>query len=265
MKIKDIMERHGISCFGIASYLDMPPLLECRAKLRIPQKAKSVIVCLFPYNVGEFEGRNISRYAMLMDYHLIAGGILEKIKQDLILDFPNEQFEWFTDNSPIREVNAAWLAGLGVIGKNGLLINERFGSYVFIGEIVTTMELTPSQPNQKECLGCMACLQACPNGALSSHGVNLEVCRSHITQKKGELTPFEIEEIKKGGLVWGCDICNDVCPMNKGVERSNIKEFYSAVVPHVAESDVEKGIKTRAYGYRGKKTILRNINILYNK
>lgn len=157
--------------FGICSFEQILPCLECRAKQRIPQDAASVLVCLFPYYTGEHKERNISRYAMVTDYHMIAGEYLNRFCKALQEVFPQNQFEPFTDNSPIREVSAAFHAGLGRRGKNGLILHPKYGSYVFIGEVVTDLVLQPDQPlNPGECIGCGKCQKVCPQGALRSDG-----------------------------------------------------------------------------------------------
>lgn len=251
--------------FGICSFEQILPCLECRAKQRIPQDAASVLVCLFPYYTGEHKERNISRYAMVTDYHMIAGEYLKRFCKALQEVFPQNQFEPFTDNSPIREVSAAFHAGLGKRGKNGLILHPKYGSYVFIGEVVTDLVLQPDQPlNPQECIGCGKCQNVCPQGALQSDGsVCLERCRSHITQKKGELTDWEIGQIQDGGLIWGCDICNDVCPMNQEAKvLTPVPEFLESTVAVLDAQIAERLLKTRAYNYRGKKTILRNIQLL---
>lgn len=251
--------------FGICSFEQILPCLECRAKQRIPQDAASVLVCLFPYYTGEHKERNISRYAMVTDYHMIAGEYLNRFCKALQEVFPQNQFEPFTDNSPIREVSAAFHAGLGRRGKNGLILHPKYGSYVFIGEVVTDLVLQPDQPlNPQECIGCGKCQNVCPQGALQSDGsVCLERCRSHITQKKGELTDWEIGQIQDGGLIWGCDICNDVCPMNQEAKvLTPVPEFLESAVAVLDAQIAERLLKTRAYNYRGKKTILRNIQLL---
>lgn len=251
--------------FGICSFEQILPCLECRAKQRIPQDAASVLVCLFPYYTGEHKERNISRYAMVTDYHMIAGEYLKRFCEALQEVFPQNQFEPFTDNSPIREVSAAFHAGLGRRGKNGLILHPKYGSYVFIGEVVTDLVLQPDQPlNPQECIGCGKCQSVCPQGALQSDGsVCLERCRSHITQKKGELTDWEIGQIQDGGLIWGCDICNDACPMNQEAKvLTPVPEFLESAVAVLDAQIAERLLKTRAYNYRGKKTILRNIQLL---
>ena len=253
--------------FGICTFAEVQPCLNCRAAQRLPSEAASVLCCLFPYYTGDWPQRNISRYAMVSDYHRIAGEYLERFCQALSKRFPDQSFAWFTDNSPIREVRAAFHAGLGRQGKNGLLLHPVYGSYVFIGEVVTDLALLPDRPlDPPDCIGCGKCQRICPQGALQPDGsIDLDRCRSHITQKKGELSDDEIAQIRAGGLIWGCDLCNDVCPMNRDARRlTPVPEFLSSVQPVFDEQLAQEMLKDRAFNYRGKKTILRNIALLHD-
>ena len=246
---------------GVCEFEKTGELFSCRAKERIPQGAKSVIVYLFPYWLGEdfYKKSNISKYAVPDDYHVIAGEYLKKITAELKSAYPGNEFEYFCDNSPINEVKAAVLCGLGVRGKNSLLINPDYGSFCFIGEIVTDKAFEYSRESTGECLNCGICKKKCPVGAITEKGVNTHLCMSDITQRKGELTLENIEKIKKNGCIWGCDICQDVCPMNKNIRTTPIKEFFST-----AKAVFEPGdsIENRAYAWRGEKVIRRNYDYL---
>lgn len=243
---------------GVCSFEEAGPLFDCRAKNRIPDNAKSVITYLFPYWLGEsfYENSNISKYAVPGDYHLIAGEYLKDIAEKLKKQYPNNEFEWFCDNSPLNEVKIATLCGLGVRGKNGLLINKKYGSFCFIGEIVTDALLKYNVCVEGHCLECGLCLKNCPGGALTEDGVNKEKCLSHITQRKGDLTTEEIQLIKTSGCVWGCDVCQDVCPMNKGLTVTPVKEFKETAVAVFSQGDEIEG---RAFAWRTRKVIERNI------
>lgn len=235
-------------------------LIECRAKSRLPQKSKTVIVACFPYLLEDtaYENRNISKYAVITDYHEVAVARLQKAADRLRELYPENEFAVFADNSPIPEVRAACAAGLGVRGINTLLITEKYGSYVFIGEIVTDIETETEPCEYKSCIGCEKCIEACPAKAIGKTDFNKEICLSAVTQKKGELSCEEEKLMKECGCVWGCDICQDICPMNKNAATTEIEEFLFSPAAHISEGCELDG---RAYEWRGRKVIERNIAI----
>lgn len=248
---------------GVCRFADIGELFPCRAKSRVPENAKSVIVYLFPYLLEDsfYENSNISKYAVPGDYHLIVGEYLEKITVELKLKYPDNQFEHFCDNSPVNEVKAAVLCGLGVKGKNGLLINEKYGSFCFIGEIITDLETDCFSVEEKSCVECGLCLKKCPGNAIDNNGININRCLSHITQMKGELSTDSVSLIKSSGCIWGCDVCQNVCPMNKNAQITPVEEFKKTAVSVFAENG---SIEGRAYGWRGRKVIERNLGY-FNK
>lgn len=215
----------------------------------------------------ECENRNISSYAVGQDYHLFAKQLEDRIIPRLKAEFPNNKFKLFADTSPINERKAAAYAGLGVIGKNGLLITERYSSYVFLGEIITDADVADITTDMTaECENCGACENACP---YILHEIN--TCLSELTQKKGELTPAEQDIIKKHKSAWGCDICQQVCPHTKKALQSRsiyteIDFFKQNPLPRLNSKDIENmpdsEFKSRAYSWRGRKTILRNLEII---
>ncbi len=259
--ISEIMYSNSVLNFGVMSFLEIPALIECRAKDRLPQFAKSVIVCVFPYNTGELESRNVCRYATVIDYHNYIGLTLSNICNELSKKY-NHSFEYFVDSSPIPEVFCAVKAGLGFRGKNNLLITKKYGSYVVLGEIVTDMELPLSTPNEESCLDCGLCMKNCPNGAIGADCVDYSLCVSSISQRKGELTPDEILAMKRVGLAWGCDHCQDICPHNISVQTTPIEEFIEDVEPLLTKENMDSLMKTRSYGYKGKKLLERNLDII---
>lgn len=261
-KIEQIFTQAGIPVVGACSFAPLRPfLLHCRAEKRLPQGAKSVIVALFPYSMEAeaYAGGNLSRYACVRDYHEIVPQYLNRAADQLRALFPGEQFEAFADNSPIPEVRAAALAGLGRIGRNGLLIHERYGSWVFIGELVTTLSLELPLCGPLSCLDCGRCLLSCPAGALTAAGLNRQKCLSAVTQRKGELGERERERIRSTGCAWGCDICQIVCPMNDGVLTRPLPEFEETFRPAAEPGGPLEG---RAYAWRGRKVIERNLCLL---
>ncbi len=245
---------------GVCDFSCIGKFIECRAKERIPENSKSVIVYLFPYFLGDeyYKNSNISKYAVPEDYHIVAEKYLCSAVGELKVKFPEGNFQWFCDNSPVNEVEAAVRCGLGVKGRNGLLINERYGSFCFIGEIVTDVVLPFSVAEDSTCLNCRLCEKACPGGALEGYRVNVNQCLSHITQKKGVLSEEQGNLIKKNGCIWGCDACQNSCPMNKNAEKTPVKEFYETACSRYETGD---DISTRAFNWRGEAVIKRNFEI----
>lgn len=256
MQIEEIIKKHIGFPFGVCAFSCVSDcLLDCRAKERLPKNAKSIICFAVPYKVKDKAPENISRYAAVPDYHIVLKKRFHPLCDALKTAYPQNEFAFFTDNSPIPEVKAASLAGLGVIGKNGLLINDKYGSLVFLCEIVTDMAIkTTEQP--AFCEDCSLCKKACPVGLCKT------ACLSAVTQKKQPLTPEEEEMISSCGSVWGCDICQDVCPHNKNAERTDVSEFLEG---YRDKYTLFEDITDRAYAWRGEKVIKRNVEIIEKK
>ena len=246
--ITDILNANGIKNVGFCAFESVRDhLLDCRAKSRIPQNAKSIIICAFPYKVKEEAPKNLSRYASVADYHLICGELLNSVCQKLKQKYNENSFEWFCDNSPIPEVHTAAVAGLGVKGDNGLLITKEHGSFVFLGEIVTDIELD-CQNKYLECIHCGKCKENCP--------VKLEKseCLSDLSQKK-KLDENKLQQLRENNILWGCDICQNACPLNKNAKITDIDEFIKTYRDcYVIGEDTTD----RPYTWRGEDVIKRN-------
>ena len=188
-----------------------------------PQKlvpgAKSVVSLLYNYypeqNLADQHGYKIAKYAYGKDYH-------EVIKEKLFLFLEMARAEIgeiggrvFVDSAPVMERQWAQLAGLGWLGKNGLLINRSKGSFLFIAELIIDLDLDYDSPITDYCGSCTKCIDACPTEAIVEPGVvNGSKCISYFTiELKSEL-PIT-EEKSFDNWVFGCDICQDVCPWNR--------------------------------------------------
>jgi epoxyqueuosine reductase QueG len=255
------MKRHDIEIYGFCPFIEALPLIECRAKARLPEFSETVIVCAFPYLIKDKGKRNLSYYASVTDYHTVVMNKLKSMAKELS-QLAGGIFEPFADSSPIREVSTAVKAGIGVLGDNNLLITEKYGSFVFIGEIVTDIRIQTDTIHNNTCLHCGMCSKRCPAKAVKNGIVNETICLSAITQKKGILSDDEIKLIRENKIAWGCDICQTVCPMNKNAHETYISEFINSAHHYLEKSEISARIKTSAFNWRGKKTITRNIEIL---
>lgn len=225
----------------------------------MPDNIKSAIVWLIPYYTGEHRNRNVSLYAVSRDYHLYAKGLKERLCSKAKELFPDEEFYVFCDSSPVNEVALAVTAGLGVLGENRLLINEKYGSFVFIGCMLTTLDAeSPVNMPKIDCLGCGNCIKNC-----SFLAGNREYCMSELNQRK-HLTDAELESVLSEKIRWGCDVCQEVCPMNKNAEVTPIEFFYEDIIENVSAEMLrgmpKEAFRRRAYSWRGKNTVLRNFS-----
>ena len=226
---------------------------------------RSAIVCLFPYHVSYSGATNLARYTWATDYHLVVTDYLQRLVDELSSTNPSELFSIHCDTSPLADRYMAYLAGLGFYGKNKCFINPTWGSYIVIGTVLTTLEFEPNTPMADTCMGCNQCITSCLGQCLDGNEFNYATCKSYLTQKKGDLTNDEQSIIKKSPLVFGCDVCQEVCPHNKDLPTTPIVESQS-IEPYVDIEELEsisnKEFKAkyghRAFSWRGKKILIRN-------
>lgn len=260
------------------------PHLRTRPEELLPG-ARAVIVLLFPYRAPtdtplpehppytETGGANIARYARPRDYHRICKQYLERLQARLQVQLPEEAFYPFVDTSPLPDRYLAYAAGIGYFGRNHCLINDRYGTYTVIGGLVTTAELPPSEPLTRSCLGCNRCRRYCPGQALRADGFTYRRCKSYLTQKKGEFSPTEAEILQRTPTVFGCDVCQDVCPHNRTAEPSPLPEFAADRLDRITAAELaaysntafRKQFADRAWAWRGKQILLRNLACLAAK
>ena len=223
-----------------------------------------------PYYTTECDhpARNISAYAVSADYHGYMKKLFDRVLPALREKYPENIFLGFSDHSPIAEADAAVRAGLGFFGHNHLFLTHEYSSYVFLGEIITDASVPSAESQKSECIGCDACLRECPVG------MDLTRCLSALTQKKGTLTEEEEKRILENGMVWGCDRCQEVCPVTKSAKEngtlySDISYFKESALPHLTLEAVQnmsqEEFESRAFSWRGRETILRNLKLFERK
>lgn len=192
--------------------------------------AKSIVVVLLNYFPEELQTGIgvpiISKYAYGKDYHFVIKEKLQVLFDYINTEIASTQGRIFTDSAPVLERAWAVQAGLGWIGKNGLLLNKKLGSFFFIGELIIDLELEYDEPFDKEhCGSCNQCLSACPTQALiKPYVLDARKCISYLTIELKDNIPVEFKP-KLMRRAFGCDICQDVCPWNQKVKSHHVEEF----------------------------------------
>lgn len=184
------------------------------------ENAKSVITVLYNYypdqNLGNKDDYKISKYAYGKDYHYVIKEKLHKLLVTINEKVGNCNSRVFVDSAPVLDRAWAHKSGLGFVGKNTLIINKKGGSFFFIGHIIIDLELQYENDVDplSYCGSCTRCIDACPTAAIKENYVDARSCISYLTiEYKGEL-PQKLKE-KFNNWIFGCDICQDVCPWNR--------------------------------------------------
>lgn len=171
-----------------------------------------------PYGESPLKGVRTALYSQGDDYHDHFKAELESLAETLRSDFAGEEFLCFTDSAPILERDLAYRAGLGWIGKNTCVIHPKHGSLFFIGQILTSLPLDDGEqktPLPDACGTCDRCIRACPTGALEApRWLNANKCIAYWTIEAREDAPEDLR-VKTGDWLFGCDICQTVCPWNE--------------------------------------------------
>jgi epoxyqueuosine reductase len=170
------------------------------------------------------QGR-ISRYARFRDYHKVMRSMLRRATTLLREDHGASLTKIAVDSAPLLERSLAASAGLGWIGKNTMLIDEKLGSWTFLGAVLSDLDLEPDAPVPDRCGNCRACLDACPTDAFPEAGVlDSRSCISYLTiEHRGDIDA-ELAG-KMGDRIFGCDLCQEVCPWNREVPQTAVEDF----------------------------------------
>ncbi|MGF1589613.1 MAG: tRNA epoxyqueuosine(34) reductase QueG [Pleurocapsa sp.] len=204
-----------------------------RADIRayMPEARSLIAVALNYYTPHQHsqdpEIGKISRYGWGRDYHKVMGKKLKLLSNWLRSQDESIQTRYAVDTAPIQDKVWAQRAGLGWIAKNGNLITRKYGSWVFLGEVLTNLELAPDKPHTSHCGSCTRCLEACPTKAIvKPHVVDANRCIAYhtIENRTAELPKAIADNLS--GWIAGCDICQDVCPWNQRfAQETDVDDF----------------------------------------
>jgi epoxyqueuosine reductase len=213
----------------------------------------------------------VSSHAWGHDYHRTIGTRLRRLADFISAEFPGERCLPCVDTGPMVDRAAAVRAGIGWFGKNGNVLTREFGSWVLLGELITTLELPPDAPLAKTCGHCVECIVRCPTGAIGADGrVDSRRCISDLTQLRTPI-PRELRPAI-GNRLWGCDDCQTVCPVNERKERaakSRAREEFAPLpqvgtsmdlgaVLHMTKSQFKAWFGPTSMAWRGKAVLQRN-------
>lgn len=199
------------------------------------------------------------------DYHQVVGEKLELLANFINRLVTGSKSQYYVDRTGLMEKALAERAGIGWIGKNSMLITPEYGSYVFLGELLTTVKLDIDQPIPEQCGDCRICIDACPNRAiLETHEINSQRCLSNLTQQKHlDIEHYEALQTR----IYGCDTCQEVCPKNQNIRQDfavDFKPLAEQARPVLLEMlqmtnrQFADKWKDTAAGWRGKRTLQRN-------
>jgi epoxyqueuosine reductase len=190
---------------------------------------------------GEPRGR-VARYAQGRNYHWVIKNRLHALSDQLRIEYPGAKFRTFVDTVPVLERELAELADIGWQAKNTMIINARLGSYLLLGGVATTLELEPPAEQAKSpdhCGTCTRCIDACPTKAITPYSVDGSRCISYLTIEHRELIDPALHEAM-GDWVYGCDICQEVCPHNSAreIDTGRANPAYESKHPTLGLMDI---------------------------
>lgn len=273
MTLETLWSDSGAAGWGTVAFADLLPHMSevnrARAQSLCPGAA-GVFMAAFPYYAGDEPG-NLSLYARGEDYHGAVVRRLSGVCRGLSGMFPDRHFFPAADTSPIPEKEAFALAGLGLRGRNTLSILPPWGSWLFLGSILTDLPLSSAPLPAPDCLNCNRCVSACPSGALSASGLNPKRCLSDLTQRKGGLTEEEEALLRRHPLIWGCDLCQRVCPYNQDAALTPLPEFRKNLISSLSGLEVDgltnrqfrEKYAGRAFNWRGPAVLQRNWKLMW--
>jgi len=236
--------------------------------------AKSVISLLLNYYPSEFQNQDsykISKYAYGQDYHHVIKEKLKELIHFIQTEIGEVSGRAFVDSAPVLDKAWAAKSGLGWVGKNSNLITQKVGSFYFIAELIIDLELDYDTPTTDHCGSCTACLDACPTEAIvAPYVVDGSKCISYFTIELKDNLPQEMKG-KFDDWMFGCDVCQDVCPWNRFSKphneplfqtNSDILNFSKSDWEEITVDTFQKVFKNSAVKRTKYEGLLRNVNFL---
>ena len=283
--LNSLCAKGGISAAGVCDFSQLTPFMMPHARARAMQLvpgAACTFVVLLPYFAGDTPG-NLSLYARGRDYHAVMDEVLAPFAVQMAEERGCRAVP-LADASPLPEVQAARLSGVGKVGESGLVFDADYGSYVFIGTILTDLPFAPlpavrrhrppAAPAQSapllDCAHCDACVRRCPQGAILPGGrIDQCLCLSALTQQSGSLSEDVAAAVSAHPLIWGCDLCQQVCPQNRGIRQAAHPAFLENLLHSLTTADLDgltrreflQKYPQRAFTWRGPAPLLRNLKL----
>lgn len=228
------------------------------------EEGKTIISIAFPYSydLKKKSKDGFSIYTWGNDYHKVVSGYLERICN--YINSLGGKAIYFVDSNFLPERYIAKISGVGFIGKNNMVITKKYGSYVFLGEIITDIYMEEDKVIENGCGDCNICLEKCPTKAVSNNGSCPNICLSYITQKK-HIEDFWFSKLQ--GRIFGCDSCQRLCPHNERANTSSMVEFKPndymknpdlEELVYIDNKNFKEKYKITSCGWRGKAILQRN-------
>ncbi len=242
-------------------------------------EAKSVLSLAVNYFIKEFHKEEdgfgkVSRYAWGKDYHLIIWDMLEQLEDELKKIDPGFECKTYVDTGPVMDKAWAIKSGIGWMGKHSNIITREMGSWIFLATIITNYEFDYNKPMNDFCGTCTACIDACPTKAIvDDYVVDANKCISYLTIENKDEIPNKFKG-QFNGWIFGCDICQDVCPWNKSFAEETVinefkskqnKELYLDTILEISEEDFKIRFEESPIKRAKLKGIQRNAKFLIDE
>lgn len=248
-------------------WMERDPEKRTDPRLLLPSARSVVVVVVNYFTPHKHENSNstgkVSRYAWGDDYHDVVGEKLKALLAFIKEEIPDAEGKVCVDIQPMMDKAWAVRAGFGWIGKHTNLITQDYGSWVFIGELILNLELDyDTEQTDEHCGTCTLCIEACPTNAIvEPFVVDSNKCLSHATiELRSESLPEDIQE-NLDGWIYGCDVCQDVCPWNRFQQTTNEKRFEPREGNVNADLEVLMNLTHEEYVSRFRKSAMKRAKL----